>query len=134
MRHPFFVVLIGLVVSTAALAQTATQAPAACALREPDVPRAKGLGTIIGIQDAAVARADIPLREARRGGAIDAHYLNDLRVIVRQDGGIADIFDVPTGMTVHVGDRVRLQGSYRSSAFACSYIPVLAVPNDGPAV
>ena len=131
MRHSLFVVLIGLFVSPAALAQSETQA--ACALREPDGPRPRGLGTIIGIQDAAVARANIPRREARRGGAIDPHYLGDLRAVVRQDNGIVDVFDVPAGMTVHVGDRVRLQGSYRSTAFACSYIPHQAVPNDAPA-
>ncbi len=132
MRHSFFVVLIGLVVSPAALAQTESQTPAACALREPDGPRPRGLGTIIGIQDAAVARAHIPLREAQRGGAIDPRYLGDLRAVVRQDNGIVDTFDVSAGMTVHVGDRVRLQGSYRSMASTCSYIPHMIVPNDVP--
>jgi hypothetical protein len=132
MRHSFFVVLIGLAVPPAALAQTETQTPGACALREPDGPHFSGRGTIIGIQDAAVARAGIALREARRGGAIDPHYLNDLRVVVQQDGGIVDVFDVPTGMKVHVGDRVRLQGSYRSTAFTCSYIPHQIVPNGVP--
>jgi hypothetical protein len=130
MRHSVFVVLTGLLVSPAAPAQT--QAPAACALREPAAPRPRGLGTIIGIQDAAVARADIPLREARRGGAIDPRYLGDLRAVVQQDGGLVDVFDVPAGMAVHVGDRVRLQGSYRSTASTCSYIPILIVPNDVP--
>ena len=132
MRPSFFVLLIGLVVSPAALAQPETQAPATCALREPNGPRPGGLGTIIGIQDAALARAHIPLREAQRGGAIDPPYLNDLRAMVRQDDGIVDTFDVQAGMTVHVGDRVRLQGSYRSTASTCSYIQHMIVPNDVP--
>ena len=133
MRHSLFVVLIGLIVSPAALAQTETQAPPGCALREPAGPRPRGLGTIIGIQDAAVARAHIAAREAQRGGAIDPRYLNDLRAVVKQDNGIIDTFDVPSGMTVHAGDRVRLQGSYRSTSYTCSYIPHMAIPNDAPA-
>jgi len=133
MRHAPFVVLIGLIVSSSALAQTETQTPPACALHEPAAPRPRGLGTIIGIQDAAVARAHISLREAQRGGAIDPRYLSDLRAVVRQDNGIVDIFDVPAGVTVHGGDRVRLQGSYRSTASTCSYIPHMAIPNDAPA-
>ena len=132
MRHSRFVVLVGLVVSSAALAQTEIQAPTACALREPEAPRPGGLGTVIGFQDPAVARAYIPKREALRGGAIDPRYLNDLRVTVRQDNGIVDNFDVPPGMTVHAGGRVRLQGSYLSTAFTCSYIPHMAIPNDAP--
>ena len=131
MRHSFFAVLLGLVTSPAALAQTDTQAP--CALREPAAPRPRGLGTILGIQDAAVARANIPRREAQRGGVIDSRYLDDLRAVVRQDNGIVDTFDVSRGMTVHAGDRVKLQGSYRSTAFACSYIPQMVIPNDVPA-
>jgi hypothetical protein len=131
MRHSLSVVLISLIVSPAALAQTET--PPACALQEPDGPRPRGLGTILGIQDAAVARAHIAAREAQRGGAIDPRYLNDLRAVVKQDNGIIDTFDVPSGMTVHVGDRVRLQGSYRSTASVCSYIPHMAIPNDAPA-
>ena len=132
MRHSAFVVLIGLAVSSAALAQAQTQAPSTCALREPDRPHPRGLGTIVGFQDAATALADIPRREARRGGAIDPRYVNDLRAVVRQDDGLVDIFDVPTGMTIHVGDRVRLQGSYRSADFTCSYIPILILPNEAP--
>jgi hypothetical protein len=132
MRHTLFVALIGLVVSPAALAQT--DAPAACALHEPDAPRAQGLGTILGIQDAADARANIPSREVQRGGAIDPRYLGDVRALVRQDDGIVDRFDVPKDMTVHVGDRVKLQGSYRSTAFPCSYIPHMVMPNDVPSV
>lgn len=131
MRHSCLVILIGLLVAPAALAQS--EAPATCALREPQAPRPRGHGTIIGIQDTAVARADIAAREARRGGAIDPRYLDDLRAVVRQDNGFVDIFDVPAGMTVHVGDRVRLQSSYRSPASACSYIPILIVPDDAPA-
>src|SRR5579864_6068636 len=134
MRHSLFVVLVGLIISPAALAQTETQAPPACALQEPDAPRPGGLGTILGIQDAAVARAHIAAREAQRGGAIDQHHLDDLRVVVQQDDGIIDTFNVPTGMTVRAGDRVRLQGSYRSAAAPCSYIPHMAIPDDGPAV
>jgi hypothetical protein len=135
MRHSLSAVLIGLIVSPAALAQTETQAPpaAVCALREPEGPRPRGLGTVIGLQDPAAARANIPAREAQRGGAIDPRYLNDLRAVVKQDNGIVDIFDVPSGMTVHAGDRVKLQGSYRSTAFTCSYIPHMAIPNDAPA-
>jgi hypothetical protein len=134
MRHSLFVILIGLIISSVALAQTEPQVPAKCALQEPDGPRPGGLGTIIGIQDAALARANIPKREAQRGGAIDPRYLNDVRAAVRQDNGIVDNFDVPPGMTAHVGDHVRLLGSYRSTISACSYIPHMAIPNDGPAV
>jgi hypothetical protein len=129
MRHSIFALLVGLVVSSAALAQT----PAACALREPDAPRPRGHGTILRIQEAAMARANIPKREAQRGGAIDRRYRDDVRAVVRQDNGVVDTFDVPAGITVHVGDRVKLQGSYRSTAFACSYIPHMAVPDDAPA-
>ena len=118
----------------AALAQTETTAAPAttCALREPNGPHSRGLGTVVAIQDPAVARADIPLREALRGGAIDPRYLNDLRAVVRQDNGIIDIFDVPADMIVHVGDHVKLQGSYRSTTSTCSYIPILIMPNDIP--
>jgi hypothetical protein len=131
-RHSSLAVLVGLIVSPAALAQAEIQAPTACALREPEGPRPRGLGTVIGLQDPAVALANIRFREAQRGGAIDPRYLNDLRAAVRQDNGIVDNFDIPPGMTVHVGDRVRLEGSYRSAAAACSYIPHMAIPNDAP--
>ena len=122
MRHSPFVILLGLIASPAALAQTAT--PAACALRQPDAPQSMGLGTIMGFQTPAVARADIPRREARLGGAIDRRYLNDLRAVVHQDDGRVQAFDVPEGMTVKVGDCVTLQNSYRSTAFPCSYLIV----------
>src|SRR5579862_10061985 len=118
MRLPLFFALIGLTVSSAALAQP--QAAATCGLREPQRPRPAGLGTIIGIQDAALARASIHAREAQRGGAIDPRYQSDLRARVRQDDGLVDNFDVPPGITAHVGERVHLQGSYRSAASACS--------------
>jgi hypothetical protein len=133
MRRPLFFVLIGLIISSAAVAQTEMPAPTVCALREPEAPHPRGHGTVLGIQDAAVARANIPRREAQRGGAIDPRYLNDLRAVVKQDNGIIDTFDVPSGTAVHVGDRVRLQGSYRSTSYTCSYIPHMAIPNDAPA-
>jgi hypothetical protein len=131
-RHSLFAVLMGLLVSPAALAQPQTQAPA-CALREPDAPRPRGLGTVVGLQDPAATRASIRVREAQRGGAIDQRYVNDLRAVVKQDNGVIDTFDVPAGMTVHAGERVKLQGSYRSTESACSYIPHLAIPDDAPA-
>jgi len=132
MRYSLSVVLIGLVVSSVALAQTETQTPRICALHQPEAPRPHGLGTIIGIQDAARSRVGIAGREVQQGGAIDPHYLDDLRVTVRQDDGIVDNFDVPADVTVHVGDRVGLQGSYRSKASVCSYIPHMVVPSDVP--
>jgi hypothetical protein len=131
MRHSLFIVLAGLILSPAAQAQTG--APPPCALREPDGPRPQGLGTVVGIRDAAVAHAHDAVREAQRGGAIDPHYRSDVRAVVRQDDGIIDTFDVSDGMTVHAGERVRLQGSYRSTAAPCSYIPHLIIPNDVPA-
>ena len=130
LRRAWFIGLAGMVFSSAVLAQT--QAPTACALREPEAPRPRGHGTVIGLQDPAVASANIPGREARRGGAIDPRYRNDLRAVVKQDNGIIDTFDVPSGATVHAGNRVRLQGSYRSASETCSYIPQMAIPNDAP--
>jgi hypothetical protein len=132
MRHSITLVLLGTMLSPAAVAQT--QAPHTCALLEPDAPHLSGHGTILGFEDPAASRAGIPGREAQRGGAIDPGYRNDVRVVVRQDDGFIDKFDVPAGVTVHVGDRVKLQGSYRSTASACSYIPHLIFPDDGPAV
>lgn len=133
MHHSLFLVLMGLIVSPAAPAQTEPQAAPKCGLREPQAPRPVGSGTVLGFQDPAAARANIPGREAQRGGPIDPRYLNDLRVLVKQDDGILDKFDIPPGMTVHAGDRVRLQGSYRSAVSACAYIPHMAVPDDAPA-
>jgi hypothetical protein len=123
--------LAGVLVSSAALSQAA--APPVCALREPAAPHARGFGTILNIQDAAIARAAVARREAARGGAIDPRYLNDQRATVRQDNGTVDTYDVPAGFTAHVGDRVKLQGSYRSTRFKCRYVPILAIPKDGPA-
>ena len=119
---------------SAALAQTENQTTPACAFREPDSPHQAGFGTIIGFQDPTVARANIPYRETQRGGRIDPHYLNDLRAAVRQDNGIVDRFDIPPGMTAHVGEHVRLQGSYRSTASPCSYVPHMAIPDDATGV
>ncbi len=132
-RRAWFIGLAGMVFSSAALAQAEIPAPTVCALREPEAPRPRGHGIVIGLQDPAVASANIPGREARRGGAIDLRYRNDLRAVVKQDNGIIDTFDVPSGATVHVGNRVRLQGSYRSTSYTCSYIPQMAIPNDAPA-
>jgi len=92
-----------------------------------------GLGTVIGIQTADFARADIPRREARLHGAIDPRYLNDPRAVVRQDDGRVQAFDVPSGVTVQVGDRVTLQDSYRSPVSPCSYIPILITFDGIPA-
>jgi hypothetical protein len=132
-RHSPIVILIGLAISPAALAQTQPGAQA-CALHEPPAPRDQEHGTVVGIENAARARAGIAQREAVRGGAIDPHYLDDLRVMVREDSGLIDTFDVPAGTTVHVGGRVRLQGSYRSDAAACAYVPHMAIPDDMPGV
>ena len=127
MRHSIALVLLGMMPAVA-------QTPHTCALLEPDAPHLSGHGTILGFEDPAASRAGIPGREAQRGGAIDPGYRNDVRVVVRQDDGFIDKFDVPAGVTVHVGDRVKLQGSYRSTTSACSYIPHLIFPDDGPAV
>ena len=132
MRHSIAVVLLGMMLAPAAVAQT--KAPPACALHEPDAPHLRGHGIILGFEDPAVSRAGIPGREAQRGGAIDPGYRNDVRVVVRQDDGFIDKFDVPAGVTIHVGDHVRLQGSYRSAASDCSYVPHLIFPEDAPAV
>jgi hypothetical protein len=87
-----------------------------------------GFGTVIRFQTPDAARADIPNREARIGCAIDPRYLNDQRAVVRQDNGKVQIFDVPEGLTVRVGERVRMIGSYSSKAFPCSYVPILITP------
>lgn len=123
---PAGVLLTSLPLSSAALAATP------CALHEPDAPRPGGVGTVLRIQDPAMARATIPTRQAQRGGAIDPRHLDDVRVVVRQDDGIFDTYNVPAGMPVHIGDRVKLQGSYRSTAFTCSYIPHMAIPDEAP--
>jgi hypothetical protein len=132
MRHFIPVILLGVMLSPAALAQT--EAPPACALQQPDKPHAHGHGKVLGFEDRANARAGIAGREAQRGGAIDPGYVNDQRAYVRQDDGLVDVFDIPAGVTLHVGDRVRLQGSYRNAALACSYVPHLIFPDDGPSV
>ena len=125
LRHSSFIVLIGLVVSSAALAQVKTPASSACTMRQPDKSRPRGLGTVVGIESAARARAEIPLREARQRGTIDPRYLDDQRAVVRQDNGKVDVFDVPLGIAIHVGDRVTIQGSYRSKDYPCSYVPII---------
>ena len=130
MRHGIFVVVIGLVASPVAQAETPT--PPSCALHQPQAPRPHGLGTIIALQDPAASQAGIAAREAQQGGAIDSRYRGDLRVTVRQDNGTTDRFDIPQGMTAHIGDRVKLLGSYRSTGSACSYIPHMAIPDDAP--
>ena len=132
MQYSCLVALMGLAAASGALAQTEPQAATSCGLREPEGPRPRGTGIVLRIQDAVIARADIPGREARRGGSIDSRYHDDLRVTVRQEDGRVDTFDVPPGLTAHVGDHVRLQGSYRSKTSACSYIPQMAIPNDSP--
>jgi len=91
-----------------------------------------GHGTIIGFEDASAARADIPLREAQQGGAIDPQYLGDLRAMVTQREKAPRPYDVPAGMTVRIGDRVALQNSYRSKT-PCAYVPVQITADLGPA-
>ena len=109
----------------AALADEVAPPAAACHLRQPAASRLMGLGTVIGFQTPAAARADIPRREFRLGGVIDPRYLDDPRVVVRQDDGRIQAFDVPQGTTVKMGDRVMLHGSYRSPSSPCSYVPIL---------
>ena len=130
MRYSLYIVLIGLGVWSTATAQIEAQVPStrACALRQPATPRQMGFGKVIRFQTPDAARADIPNREARLGGAIDPRYVDDQRAVVRQDNGKVQVFDVPQGMTVRVGERVRVIGSYRSKAFPCSYIPILITP------
>ncbi len=97
----------------------------ACALNQPALPTPMGTGTIIGIETAAAAHAEIPQREARLGGTIDPQYVGDLRALVSRSNGRLRIFDVPAGMKVRIGDRVALQDSYRSKKQPCSYVPIL---------
>jgi hypothetical protein len=94
-------------------------------LHEPAAPHLRGLGTVIRLQDPDAANSAVSQREARRGGAIDPHYLGDARAMVRLDNGTVDTFDVPVGVIVNPGDRVSVQGSYRSADLPCSYIPIL---------
>lgn len=124
MRYSLFVVLISLAASPA-IAQTETRPPQACALHEPAASRLRGLGTILRFEPYSYAHADIPRREARMGGAIDPHYIDDLRAFVRQDNGWVQYFDVPDGLHVKVGDRVMLHGSYVSTSAPCTCIPAL---------
>jgi hypothetical protein len=125
MRHVFLGLVIGVMGSPVLADDVAPPASAACHLKQPEKSRLMGLGTVIGVQSPAVARADIPRREARLGGAIDPRYLDDPRVVVRQDDGRVQAFDVPQGLTVKVGSRVMLHGSYRSTVAPCAYVPIL---------
>jgi hypothetical protein len=79
------------------------------------------------------ARAEIPLRQAQQGGAIDPQYIDDQRVLVRQSGGRMRPFDLAAGVSVHLGDHVALQNSYRSKALTCAYVPVMITADLGPA-
>jgi hypothetical protein len=106
---------------------------AACALRQPGAPSPLGDGTIIGIESLAAAHAEIAQREARLGGAIDPHYVGDLRALVSLTNGRLRTFDVAPGMKVHIGDRVALQDSYRNMKLPCSYVPILITADLGPA-
>jgi hypothetical protein len=118
--------------AASAPAPAAAPSSSVCALHQPAAPLPMGYGVIIGLEDPDFSRADVARREARLGGAIDPHYLGDLRAVVRQDGGRVQAFDVPRGMAVHVGDHVTLQNSYRSADQACSYIPILVTADSGP--
>ena len=122
MRRVLFALVIGVMVSPAAFAD---DAPPPCTLKQPATPRLLGQGTVIGIQSPALAQADIARREARLHGAIDPRYRDDPRVIVRQQDGRIQVFDLPHGVTVKTGDHVMLHGSYRSPAAACAYIPIM---------
>ena len=124
MRPVLFALAAAVMLGRTALADDATT-PAACAMKQPAASRLMGLGTVIGFQSPATARADIPRREARLGGAIDPRYRDDPRVVVRQDDGRVQAFDVPQGTRVNVGNRVLLHGSYRSPSSPCSYVPIL---------
>jgi hypothetical protein len=108
-------------------------APIACTLHQPAAPSPMGHGTAIGFQDPAAARAEIPLRQAQQGGAIDPQYIDDQRVLVRQSGGRMRPFDLAAGVSVHLGDHVALQNSYRSKALTCAYVPVMITADLGPA-
>ena len=125
MRHLLVALVIGVVASPVLADDVAPPPAPACHLKQPATSRLMGLGTVIGVQSPAVARADIPRREARLGGVIDPRYLDDPRVVVRQDDGRVQAFDVPQGLEVKVGNRVLLHGSYRSASAPCAYIPIM---------
>jgi hypothetical protein len=91
-----------------------------------------GLGTIAGFEDRAASLARISVTESQSGGKIDPDYIDNQRVIVHRNNGRNQVFIVPKGMVVNVGDRVTLQDGYRNMALPCNYIPIQIASDIGP--
>jgi hypothetical protein len=105
----------------------------ACALQASPAPIALGGGTVESFIDHDTAQALIGRTQAQAGGRIDPDYVDNLRVAVRMDDGSRATVIVPKAMAVRIGDRVAVQGSYRSAQLPCNYIPNLVTTDLGPA-
>ncbi len=51
---------------------------------------------------------------------------------MHRNNGRNQVFIVPKGMVVNVGDRVTLQNGYRNMALPCNYIPIQIASDIGP--
>jgi hypothetical protein len=105
----------------------------ACTLRPgPTAPQLMGIGTVVALEDHALALAAIQVTESRMGGKIDPAYIDNPRVIVESSTGQRKAFILPKGLQVNLGDRVTLQNGYRNLALPCNYVPVQIVSDIGP--
>lgn len=120
----------------AAPARVPTPAPATqsnvCLLVGSPSPTGFAQGTVMSFEDRATSLARIQRTEAQSGGKIDPDYIDNQRVAVRMMGGRYQVFLVPKTMTVHLGDRVTVQGGYRNINLPCNYIPNLITADLGP--
>ncbi len=115
-----------------AAASGETGSSEACLLVQAPSPVFFGSGTVVSLEDRALALKHTRESEARKGGLIDPAYLANQRVVVRLPNGRYDVFVVPRNMQVSPGDRVTLQGGYRNVNLPCNYVPNLVTSDVGP--
>ena len=113
------------VVAACADDRPATARLPACAIKMNARPQAAGEGTVFKLLSQAEAMALLSRTQTLVGGPIDSAYVNNVRALVRTDGGEVRTVLIPYDMTVVVGDRVAFQSNYRSPPPLCSYVPML---------
>ncbi len=88
-------------------------------------------GTVVGFMPRLLALSIVFRSEAQVHGTLEPAYMSNQRVFIHPAhlGPRARfIAVVPAGLSVRLGERVRVAGARASHRFACQYIPSLVMP------
>ena len=122
------------------------RSPSLAQLREDDSSCAGGLplgvpfevrggyvGRVVGFVPRMLALAILFRSEHQAHGILEPVYSQNLRIFVHplhSGARVRLVAVVPAGLSVRLGQKVRVENARASHSFACQYIPNLVVPRD----